>query len=150
VVKFVREYGEDVHRLLSSRGMAPDLFYLGRISPGSEFSVVVMSYIQGETVASVFGCMEVSDEVYQGVKEALNVLHEAGLVYGDLRRPNIMTDSGKVILIDYDWAGLAGTARYPSFLNPRTAYPEGVGPRKKITKEHDQWMLEELRRSMEW
>ncbi|KAK7457039.1 hypothetical protein VKT23_010342 [Stygiomarasmius scandens] len=150
VVKFVREYGEDVHRLLSSRGMAPDLFYLGRISPGSEFSVVVMSYIQGKTVATVFGCMEVSDEVYQGVKEALNVLHEAGFVHGDLRRPNIMTDNGKVILIDYDWAGLAGTARYPSFLNPRTAYPKGVGPRKEITKEHDEWMLEELRRSMEW
>ncbi|THU95311.1 hypothetical protein K435DRAFT_798248 [Dendrothele bispora CBS 962.96] len=179
VVKFVRgTYGEAAHRLLAAHSMAPDLLYRGPVFPYSKeegqdegWSMVVMSYIQGRTISSVFGCMEVSEEVYRSVKEILNVLHGSGYVHGDLRRQNIMIEmpvgreregegqeqgsfktpeSGRIVLFDFDWAGKAGTARYPmSRLNRRTAYPLEVAEGKKIKLEHDEWMLEELKRPVE-
>ena len=47
-------------------------------------------------------------------------------VHGDLRRPNIMirnedisTPSPTPIIIDFDWAGIQGQAKYPSSLNTK-------------------------------
>ncbi|KAF5366293.1 hypothetical protein D9758_005793 [Tetrapyrgos nigripes] len=167
VVKFARTYGEDAHRLLASHGMAPNLLYRGPLSPNSELSMVVMDYFPGQTLNLVFGPMEVCNEVYQEAKKALDVLHDAGFVFGDLKRPNILVLGGRherdedersqgtsrksrVALIDFDWAGKIGTARYPAFLNPRATYPEGVGPYEEIRKEHDERMLESLRRPIAW
>jgi hypothetical protein len=165
VVKFVRKYGEEAHCLLASHGMAPQLLYRGPLSPNSELSMIVMDYFPGKTLSSVFGSMEVCDETYKGVKKALDVLHEAGFVYGDLRRPNVLVQgdnthvfgeglqSGtklKVVLIDFDWADKVGIARYPAFLNPRVMYPKDVGPWRQIRKEHDDLMLENLRRPVDW
>ncbi len=44
-------------------------------------------------------------------------LHERGSVHGDIRTANIMVNkdsfkTGHFMLIDFDWAGVAGVARY--------------------------------------
>jgi len=66
------------------------------------------------------------------------VLHTAGLVHGDLRAANVLvrrrqaapapampldkseaaTAAWEVRLLDFDWAGAVGTARYPVTRNP--------------------------------
>ncbi|KAF5366230.1 hypothetical protein D9758_005760 [Tetrapyrgos nigripes] len=160
IVKFVRTYNEDAHRLLTSHGLAPELFYRGPLSPNSELSMVVMDYFPGETLTSISLSMENCD--YLGVKKALDVLHEAGFVFGDLG-PNVLVRRGggyegaiegesgevKVVLVNFARAGRAGIARYPAFLTSMMLYPEGAGPWKEIRKEHDDWMLESLRRPVE-
>ena len=57
VVKFVDRYGERVHRLLAKSDVAPALFYYGSPCLNEEpsyhsLSMVVMDYIDGDTLAS--------------------------------------------------------------------------------------------------
>ena len=47
------------------------------------------------------------------VEGAIRKLHENRFVFGDLRAPNVLFSKGKVFLIDFDWAGKIGEARYP-------------------------------------
>lgn len=48
-----------------------------------------------------------------------------------------------VKLIDMDWAGVVGTARYPSVLNMKTVFwPEGVGPGRLLQQAHDLELLQ--------
>ena len=57
--------------------------------------------------------------------EAVRHLHEGGFVHGDLRRPNVLVAAGKddtevkVWIIDFDWAGRCGHARYAWNRNKR-------------------------------
>ena len=47
------------------------------------------------------------------LQEGVNSFHDAGLVHGDLRAPNILCDGNKVMLIDFDWGGKQGEVFYP-------------------------------------
>ncbi|CAG8755776.1 13803_t:CDS:1, partial [Acaulospora colombiana] len=62
------------------------------------------------------------------------------LRFGDLRPPNILVtkDCQKVMLIDFDWSGKLGVARYPAGgVNPEYAWPDGVEANGRIEREHD-------------
>ncbi len=41
------------------------------------------------------------------------------------------------MLIDFDWSGVAGTAIYPTYLNPDLQRPDGVQSGKRIEPNHD-------------
>jgi len=59
-------------------------------------------------------------------------------VFGDLQSPNvIVTNQGRVTLVDLDWAGCHGETLYPEFMSPRIQWAQGVGPSKVMQKEHD-------------
>ncbi len=65
----------------------------------------------------------------------------------DIRKPNILvssSDNTDFRLIDFDWAGRHGTARYPSKINPEIPWPEGVDVHALIEFEHDVQMLDYL------
>jgi hypothetical protein len=55
----------------------------------------------------------------------VSLLHQGNFVYGDIRGVNIMVKrewnegdvTGNVKLIDFDWAGREGSARYPPNVN---------------------------------
>jgi len=91
--------------------------------------------------------------VYDGAHKALKELHKRNLVHGDVRHVNIMVkrdgvDSSKgladVILIDYNWAGERGSARYPSTIDLDHEYvwrPKSVKRGGPITPGHDILML---------
>ncbi|KAH7884914.1 hypothetical protein F5I97DRAFT_1779733, partial [Phlebopus sp. FC_14] len=58
----------------------------------------------------------VPPDFHSDLAEAIQKLHDEGFVFGDLREPNIMItndDKPKVQLIDFNWAGKKGEARYP-------------------------------------
>ena len=67
------------------------------------------------------------------------------VVHGDLRTTNVMwqrlaDDSIDVKFIDYDWAGMLGTARYPSFVSP-VVYPKWVESGKLMPPDADESMI---------
>jgi hypothetical protein len=150
VVKFVDHYGEKAHRLLANAGLAPRLLYCGwpcsnNDQPSSQpISMVVMEYIDGNTLAEAKYIKD-KEMVQSEVWRALELLHEHGLVFGDLRRPNVMvTKDDKVKLIDFNWAGEANQAKYPSLISQEMTWPEGVEPLAMMKKEHDWDMWEKL------
>ncbi|PCH35628.1 hypothetical protein WOLCODRAFT_139986 [Wolfiporia cocos MD-104 SS10] len=152
VVKFVARYGTDAHRLLEKEGLAPELVYAGHIlSRGTDgklrkmynnLFMVVMAYVEGITLADRFAFSALPKEIVEQVERAMTLLHGAGLVYGDLCRPNVMvTGEGKVQLVDFDWAGKEGVVRYPSFISNERRWASGVQSYAIIKAEHDQEML---------
>ena len=67
--------------------------------------------------------------------------------HGDARPENILVlmEMGKIIalrLIDLDWAGIAGKAKYPILLNTMSIqWPVGVAPGHTLQQHHDLQLL---------
>lgn len=163
VIKFCEAYGVRAHRLLADQDppLAPKLHLAVGVRGG--LTMVVMDRVDGRNAHSRFlrfdsqdpyssslGVENSSwDAVKADVKKAVDLLHAADLVFGDLRRPNILViqrprtgdasycEGG--MLVDFDWAGPAGQARYPSSLNDSgdIDWAEGVTAGALIEKQHD-------------
>ena len=158
VVKFVERYGVRAHRLLADNGLAPELLYCG--SPHlqdkdpsyNSISMVVMEFVRGETLDKSEMSGETAGVVRSEVERALKLLHRHGLVFGDLRAPNVMIttmdyENGQgndVKLIDFDWAGEEGRAKYPCLISPGIHWPPGVAPLANLEINHDLQMLEQM------
>ena len=141
-IKFVRRYSKEAHLKCASLGFAPALRGFELI-PGGWY-LVFMNFI---------------DDEYHDLRKSLNIasfqtevqekvasLHQAGFVHGDIRGVNIMVkkdDSPGIMLIDFDWAGVIGEARYPMNMNdvdirrPYRAHDDEL-----ITVEHDNIMID--------
>ena len=53
--------------------------------------------------------------------------------------------TAQVLLTDFEWAGRAGTARYPYFMNrANLTWPGGASDNQLITVQHDLWWMNEL------
>jgi serine/threonine protein kinase len=112
--------------------------------------MVVMDYVHGSNLAkqkSREGGLdaEVTETVRKEVRRALRLLHNANLVFGDLRPPNVMiTTTKEVKLIDFDWAGDLGQAEYPCLISPSVHWPGEVRALDLITIAHDDDMYDRL------
>ena len=153
VVKFVERYSERAHRTLAEAGLAPQLLYHGPLNFDSSqpsydsLYMVVMEYIDGHTLVSAKSKMDkdMIKAVQLRLKDALKLLHDKDLVFGDLRPPNVMiTKESEVKLIDFDWAGEAEQVEYPHMLSSAVPWPKGVQTLDPIKKEHDLEMLAKL------
>ncbi|EGN91906.1 hypothetical protein SERLA73DRAFT_118067 [Serpula lacrymans var. lacrymans S7.3] len=143
IVKFVDRYGVLAHTCLADYGMAPNLLYCGLLNGKDDcpLRMVVMDFIEGENAQKTSPAAWPLDTRAQ-IKEALANLHRKGLVFGDLRPPNIMFTRSKVILIDFDWAGPENQVRYPKGLSSHVQWPEGARDFQLITRVHDMAMLD--------
>lgn len=151
VVKFVDNYGVKAHRQLAENGLAPILFYYGSPCLDKEpsyrsLSMVVMDYVDGVTLASAKKGGEMDEKttkfVLSEVRRAIKMLHDNKLVFGDLRSPNVMiTKANKVKLIDFNWAGEEGQAKYPYLMSSDIKWAAGVEALGVIKKDHDMEML---------
>ncbi|THH26549.1 hypothetical protein EUX98_g7638 [Antrodiella citrinella] len=129
VVRFVDRYCGAAHQLLASHGLAPALHYFGLLDGQKAaddaddglrhalyvgpLRMVVMDYVKG-TEASGLATDPLTDDVVDQPKRALDILHNDGYVFGDMRPSNaLLLDAGRVHLIDFSWAGKQGDARYP-------------------------------------
>jgi hypothetical protein len=121
--------------------------------------MVMMDLIDGPDAHQAFQHGDLPPTVLEDVRNALKKLHEAGLVFGDMRRPNIMLvksrgtyDKDEDVyvegewhgqLIDFNWSGPVGKARFPPTLNTdgRITWALGVEPGGLIERQHDDDML---------
>jgi hypothetical protein len=148
LVKFAARYHEDAHRLLAAQHppLAPALHFCKRVI--GDMYMVVMEYIpksRGRPLSSLLPRQSSSKAVDLGVTKALNLLHEEGLVFGDLRETNVLylpEGEGRVLLVDFDGVGQDGMDRYSASLNTKA----GLGVRKWqiMEKSHDEKNLKRL------
>ncbi|CAG7853847.1 SubName: Full=Uncharacterized protein {ECO:0000313/EMBL:CCA77651.1} [Serendipita indica DSM 11827] len=148
-VKFTLKYSPEAHKACGDHGVAPKLYSAERLPGG--WWMVVMEYLS-EDEYSTRSSVKVDVIKFKGaIKDAVDVLHVNGFVHGDIRACNIMVcrwwddDIGmkNVKLIDFDWAGRVGEARYPANVNyTEIMRPEDAKDGLVIKKEHDLEMLE--------
>ena len=167
VVKFVERYGVEAHELLAGKGMAPRLLYCGhpdgkndvrsseglaqsRIKAGGLYvgpiQMVIMEHIDGVTLDPLNPRKDNNDTRAE-IEEAIHTLHQGNFVFGDLRPPNVMiSKDNKTYLIDFDWSGREGEARYPLHLSKNVNWPEDPQELELnlIRKDHDFIMLDRL------
>ncbi|KAI0676591.1 hypothetical protein C8Q78DRAFT_1073381 [Trametes maxima] len=149
VVKFTHCYGEEGHRLLADNGLAPKLYYCA-YEHTVDMIVAVMAFMPGKVSGSR---VSLSHKQQGDLKRAVDLLHGADLVFGDLRMPNIITYDDTVALVDFEWCGAAvddtekgkRQARYPVDINlSDIEWAPGVRRYGRIEKAHDLFMLESL------
>ncbi|PCH39200.1 hypothetical protein WOLCODRAFT_167848 [Wolfiporia cocos MD-104 SS10] len=147
VVKFIHQYGKRGDELLAKEGLAPALHYFTPLGGG--IYVIVMDFVTGDTIFEAKS-ESLSPDVLTDIERAVNLLHTNDLVFGDLRQPNVMVvkrEDGKhgVMLIDFDWCGEHGEARYPIRLNREIDWHSEVVCGGIVAEEHDAYMLSKIR-----
>ncbi|KAI0287938.1 hypothetical protein B0F90DRAFT_1148985 [Multifurca ochricompacta] len=154
LIKFCEAYHGDAHRIVAKAGYAPQLFFCERLQGG--VMMVIMELVDGSDAFHYFGSTKtIPSDLLDDVKAAISELHKANLVFGDMRRPNILVkeekDRSRALLIDFEWVGEADQARYPPSLNDsgEIAWAEGVRPHGLMRKQHDLDMIALLNPSVE-
>ena len=130
-------YSEEAHRALADVGLAPLLHGTARV-PGAP-SAIIMEYLDpssGWTTLQAY--VETHREIkvdtrHPALVELLKTMREKKVVHGDLRPNNIMCrvrpEGGtegrelEIKVVDFDWAGKLGSARYPAIMNPAIKWP---------------------------
>ena len=151
VVKFTLTYNSTVQQHLYSCGMAPRLIDETELRAG--WKVIVMEYIEGKSLHECSCTLTdpQKDAIIKKLKEAVQGMQGKKYVHGDLRLPNIMikdsetdSDSPTPIIIDFDWAGIEGVAKYPLNLNQVVDWPSDAKSGLNILNSHDMYMVEHL------
>ena len=148
VVKFTEQYNAEAHRLLAAHDLAPRLHAFVAVVGGL---MVVMDYLpeaQG-------GILKVATRphragIQKAVRRALTLLHDNGLVFGDMREQNVLhirpfedgRDEDRAWLIDFDWVGKAGEATYPPMMSTDVTWASGMGPGKVMEVAHDEELFD--------
>ena len=144
-------YGKDVHALLADRRMAPRFY--GTSDLHDLASVVVMELLEDGWVTLFHYRRNMHrntvipegprERLLKRLEEMLECLRDNEKVHGDFQMANVMLKSGEeenAVLIDFDWAGEAGRARYPFTRGDDFGYPgEPGGP---ISAEDDRRLYE--------
>ena len=146
-------YGEEVHRTLADAGLAPLLHGTARV-PGAP-TAIIMEYLDpsaGWTTLQAY--IKEHPEIKINTKhpalvKLFKTMKEKKVVHGDLRPNNIMCrvqpESGTegqeldIKVVDFDWAGKLGSAKYPAIMNAAIKWPGA--PRGPIDEDHDETLL---------
>ena len=145
IVKFTARYNQVDHRLLANEDLAPKLHFCERVIGG--LYMVVMDHVDGMSVWQLQQDKKpVPAIVLKDIDNALHILHAKGIIFGDLRDPNILylASEDRAMLVDFDWCGKDGEDRYSATLNPGNVWPEDVSPYSIMRKAHDIWQLDRL------
>ncbi|KAL8011564.1 putative protein kinase-like domain superfamily [Plasmopara halstedii] len=140
IIKYVRgRYGDTVHRFCASKGNAPPLLSCELVSPNGIWWRVEMEEWELKSITEATN----PDDAQSQLKLLLDELRENNFVHGDLRPPNVFLHGSqeKVVLIDFDWAGVAGVDMYPYGMNPEINWPKGAHGGAKLDLAHDlEWL----------
>lgn len=142
-IKFTRRYSMSAHEFCAKKGWAPELLGYEEL-PGGWRMIVMEDMVEHQLLNR--SSAEDQEELHAKLRQILTELHAAGMVHGDFRDSNILTKRVQtgvdVKLVDFDWAGVVGEARYPANVN-HTDIRRPVDARDEamITAEHDMAML---------
>jgi hypothetical protein len=140
-VKFVRSYSKEVHAHCASNNFAPALKGFEAL-PGGWYMVIMEMVGEDYCLLSDF-----EDDYPHGedIREKLISLHHHHYVHGDIRDVNILVrkDGAQGFkLLDLDWSGRIGEARYPMNVNRFLVWrPDGAKDGELIQADHDIQML---------
>lgn len=56
---------------------------------------------------------DLAKDILSQCSEALDILHKDNICHGDFRHTNILVQSDRISVIDFDWSGEVGTVKYP-------------------------------------
>ena len=156
VVKFTPKYNEDAHSLLANNTppLAPALHSCTRVI--GDLYMVVMEYLMDTDtdVKPLYDFFPQSsphphppdtEVVQRDLTKALDLLHDKGLVFGDLRQANVLyspKDGGRTYLVDFDGVGEDGKDRYSPGLNTKLGL--GVERWQVMEKSHDRSNLDRI------
>ncbi|THH03729.1 hypothetical protein EW145_g6049 [Phellinidium pouzarii] len=131
IVKFSTTYNETAHKLLAEAKLAPKLYLCQRVIGDSSKA-------------------KLEPSVFEDIESALKILKTKSIVHGDLRAANIIIDPERkhAKVIDFDWAGKSGEARYPATINKKRLHAEwdfDVEPGGIMEFFHDRSAVEYLR-----
>lgn len=162
VVKFTQTYCSRAHRLLADAGLAPKLLFdSGKLLPNAGDRMIVMEYVANTDLYDYLRLPSTKPEsselqaIHRDMEKAVEMLHEENLVFGDLRAPNVIVvkrgEETGGMLVDFDWCGTEGEARYPPGMNEADlTWPEGARKGALICKAHDKEMLGRLLSKSRW
>jgi len=150
LVKYTRWYSKETHEHLASYGFAPMLRQCVQVS--AEWIAIIMDRSKYEVLYGQMLSNAEQEKVRRKVNSMVQVLHEGGFVHGDIRDVNLLVDVGSlasdnvaVHVVDFDWAGRIGEARYPIGVNTKTVWrPAGVKSGQLITTRDDEDMVSYL------
>ena len=150
VVKFVTNYGLDVHKVCANRNIAPKVYGYENIN--CDWKMVTMEYFSDYKLLTDPPLeKDQKMKLQKKIKDAVQEMHSEGLVHGDLRECNILYKEEEeknrdgdiqVKIIDFDWGGKEEAVRYPPRLNPNISWPLGVQINKPIKQIHDNDLLQ--------
>ncbi|GMF37083.1 unnamed protein product [Phytophthora lilii] len=145
IVKFAKRYGKEVHQYYSDAGFAPALLCCESLP--SDWTFVVMERLP---LTSLVRAEADQTMVRDQLREIRSTLAAAAFVHGDLRESNVMWDPVelRVVLVDFDWSGKDGAARYPPFMNAEIAWPSGAESGKPLRSSHDAYWLDSICRRL--
>jgi serine/threonine protein kinase len=149
-IKFTHFYSTKAHQFMARKGWAPHLLGFQTVPP--KWCMVVMKDLRdGYEHLTLSAQNEHKDNwrtLWEAIRQALQALHDAKLVHGDIRRANVMVkpDLSDFKLIGFDCAGEIGKALYPPrySIDPRIGRLEGTWDGKPIKADHDKLMLQKL------
>ncbi|KAH8927924.1 hypothetical protein BT69DRAFT_1307409 [Atractiella rhizophila] len=146
-VKFVRQYSREVHEACASLGCAPKLRGFEALPGG--WMMVVMDRLVADEYVELYDATPTSSLIDM-IEGKLTELHQRNYVHGDVRETNILVSrhEKEFMLVDFDWAGKIGEARYPMNVNrgPGLWRPDGAKDGELILPNHDMEMLGCIRR----
>ncbi|KAG8901516.1 hypothetical protein FRB99_005262 [Tulasnella sp. 403] len=160
IVKFAYRYNGVAHKLLEQAQLAPKLLYVDpaldnpTCSPAATGPgpwMVVMERVPGRTLFNAEVPKKDRSRITAAIRQAIDHLHQQGLVFGDLRPPNIVVTETETYLVDFDWCGRHSDARYPEAINMsgEIVWHPDVQPCGYMKKEHDDFILEQLEKYLE-
>ncbi|KAG2737425.1 hypothetical protein P692DRAFT_20761819, partial [Suillus brevipes Sb2] len=143
-IKFVSRYSRDAHMHCARSGVAPRLRGFERL-PGGWYMVVMDRLAGYDVLADLSDDIYIPRAVFNAIRDQLKALHAQQLVHGDIRDTNILlkaNDRTQYMIIDFDWAGVDKSMRYPAFVNHRDIQrPDGARDGLPIEAAHDDDML---------
>jgi len=143
LVKFAQEYSEEAHRKCFELGLAPKLWAVNNLQLG--WKIIIMEYLEEYKTLYALDS-RIFPQTENAVRNAVKLIHDSNYVHGDLRDGNIMVkyEDGEadIKIVDFDWAGKEGEAKYPESLNPTIDWHPDAGWHKLIKKEHDKHLVD--------
>jgi len=100
----IREAGI-IHRAKAA-GVPTPLIY----QADPEGATIVMEHVRGERVRDIVGRLSPPErtELFRTIGEKAGLMHDAGIIHGDLTTSNIILSGGRVVFIDF---GLAESSK---------------------------------------
>ncbi|KAF8548570.1 hypothetical protein OG21DRAFT_1448999 [Imleria badia] len=146
-IKFARRYSKEAHLHCAGLGFAPKLRGF-EVLPGGWYMIVMDHLVGYDVLADLPHTHRLPRSAVEAIGTQLKTLHARQMVHGDIRDTNVLVKKDnrtKLMLVDFDWAGVEGVVRYPPYVNYTDIQrPRDARDGQLIEAAHDLEMLNDI------